>query len=82
MGTSSFQSKKDLQHRDLLFGRSVNLYNKQFNASFDYYGDAELPDVVRFAISYGDRTTVMSTHGNHPTPLIVSYIPTVIGSGN
>lgn len=82
MGTSSFQSRKDQQHRDLLFGRSVNLYNKQFNASFDYYGNAELPDVVRFAISYGDRTTVMSTHGNHPTPLIVSYIPAVIGSGN
>ena len=64
MGTSSFQSRKDQQHRDLLFGRSVNLYNKQFNASFDYYGNAELPDVVRFAISYGDRTTVMSPHFN------------------
>ncbi|MCY3016296.1 MAG: hypothetical protein NT171_16610 [Planctomycetota bacterium] len=82
MGTSSFQSRKDQQHRDLLFGRSVNLYGKQFNASFDFYGNAELPDVIRFAISYGDRTTVMSTHGNHPTLLIVSYIPAVIGSGN
>lgn len=81
LGTSSFQARKDQQHRDLLFGRNVSLYNKQFNASFDYYGIAELPDIVRFAISYGDRTTVLSTHGNHPTPLIVSYIPAVIGSG-
>ena len=81
MGTSSFQLSKDSEHRDLLIGRSVSLYNKRFNASFDYYGNAELPDIVRFAISYGDRTTVMSTYGNHPTPLIVSYIPAVIGSG-
>ncbi len=81
MGSSSFQVTKDQQHRDLLSGRNVSLYKKQFNASFDYYGDAELPDLVRFAISYGDRTTVKSSHGNHPTQLIVSYIPSIIGSG-
>ncbi len=81
LGTSSFQTRKDREHRDLLIGRNVTLYGKQFNASFDYYGNAELPDIVRFAISYGDRTTVMSAHGNHPTPVIVSYIPAVMGSG-
>lgn len=80
-GTSSFQKKKDSQHRDLLYGRNVDLYKKQFNASFDFYGEAELPDLVRFSISYGDRTIVPSTHGSHPTELIVSYIPSVIGSG-
>jgi hypothetical protein len=73
-GTSSFQWRNYQQHRDLLFGRNIAFYNhKQYNTSFRYYGDAMLPDLVRFTLSVGHRETVLSTHGGHLNPIIVSY---------
>jgi len=81
VGASKFQVKKDPQHRDILYGRSIQLYGKPYNASFDYYGDVTLVDLVRFGLTYGERQIIPSLHGNNPTEVIVSYIPDVIGSG-
>lgn len=80
-GTSQFQLKKDPQHRDILFGRDIQLNKKPFNTSFDYYGAANLVDIVDYALTYGDKRTIQSLHGGHNTEVIVSYIPDIIGSG-
>ena len=81
-GTSSFQVKNNFEHRDLIRGREIKLYNRwECNASFDFYGDAMLTDLVRFTVSYGHRATVPSDRGNKQTNVIVSYIPQIIGSG-
>lgn len=81
IGTSSFQQKKWNQHTGILYGRNVSLYGKEFNASFDYNGYAQLKDLVQFTIMYGDRAQLPSTHGNHTNDVILSYVPEVIGSG-
>ncbi len=80
-GTTDFQIKKAGQHSDLLYGRSIGLYGKVLNASFDFYGQANIDALVRFAITYGDRATLPSSRGGHQNPIIVSYIPEIIGSG-
>lgn len=80
-GTSAFQIKKDSQHRDILSGRGIQLYSKTLNTSFDFYGEANLIDVVDFALTYGEKRSILSSHGGHSTSVIVSYIPDVIGSG-
>jgi hypothetical protein len=80
-GTSSFQKKKDPEHRDIVCGRGIGLYGKAINTSFDYYGEANLVQIVGYALTYGERRTIMSVHGGHPTEVIVSFIPDVIGSG-
>jgi len=53
-GTSSFQQKKWKEHTELLYGGTVSLFGKEYNASFDYKGIANLDDMVRFAITFGD----------------------------
>jgi hypothetical protein len=75
------QRQKWGEHSDLLIGRNIQIYNKQFNCSFDYNGDAKFEDLMRFTITYGDRVTVPSARGNHQNPAIICYIPEVIGSG-
>jgi len=81
-GTSTFQPRNNREHRDLLYGQNVQLYRgREYNCSFDHYGEANLPDLVRCTLSYGHRTTVLSTRGNVPTPVIAAYIPEIIGSG-
>src|SRR4051794_30335622 len=60
-GTSDFQKNKTGKHTDLLYGRNIHLDKKEeFNASFDFNGAAKLDELVRFAITYGDWTTVKS----------------------
>jgi hypothetical protein len=81
-GTSAFQTKNSREHRDLLYGQNVQLYRgREYNCSFDHYGEANLPDLVQYTLSYGHRTTVPSNHGNVPTVMIAAYIPDIIGSG-
>lgn len=80
-GTSSFQTGKYLQHGDILQGRNIGLYGKQFNASFDYNGSASLDDLVRFALSFGDRATVQPRNRPYITDYVVAYVPEIIGSG-
>ena len=80
-GTSDFQRRKWDQHTDILQGRDVHLYDKDFNASFDYNGHVLMTDLVRFTISYGDRAELPSPRGNHYNPVILAYIPEIIGSG-
>lgn len=80
-GTSAFQARKYTQHTDILFGRNIELYGKQYNASFDYNGSASLDDLVRFTLSYGDRATIQPANRPFSTEYIVAYVPEVIGSG-
>lgn len=79
--TSSFQSRKWHEHHDLLTGNKISLYGKTYNASFDLFGDQSLQEVIRYAITFGSRTTLPSSRGNHINQVIVSYIPAIIGSG-
>lgn len=79
--TSEFQRKKLREHTDLLYGSQIQTYGKEFNTSFDFVGYAALEDIVRFDITYGEHTSVLSQHGNHQTEVIVCYLPAIIGSG-
>jgi hypothetical protein len=82
LGTSSFQKRNWNKHTDLLQGRDIQLQpGGTYNASFDYNGHANLADIVRFTITYGDRTTLQSPRGSHSNPLIIAYIPERIGAG-
>jgi hypothetical protein len=82
IGSSSpeTQSKKD-KHTELLTVGSISLHKGEFNASFDYYGFLSLPDLVRYTVSYGHHSTVPSPRGDQDNPVIVAYVPEVIGSG-
>jgi hypothetical protein len=81
-GTSEFQKKNAREHRDLLLGQNIKLYKgREYNCSFDHYGEANLPDLVRYTLSYGHGEIVPSSHGNAPTSVIAAYIPEIIGQG-
>jgi hypothetical protein len=81
-GTTAFQVMKWEKHSDLLFGRNIQLANGEtYNTSFNFNGYAQLEDIVRFSITFGDRTTILSPHGGHQNQLIVSYIPEQLGAG-
>jgi hypothetical protein len=81
-GTTSFQVFKWNKHADLLQGRDIQLQSGEiYNASFDYNGQANLDDLVRFTITYGDRTTLPSARGSYQNPIILAYIPERIGAG-
>src|SRR5258706_15563014 len=72
-GTTSFQVFKWNKHADLLQGRDIQLQSGEiYNASFDYNGHANLDDLVRFTITYGDRTTLLSARGSHQNPIILA----------
>lgn len=81
MGTTRFQRKKWREHSDILQGVDIQLYGKTWNASFDHRGYANLQEIVRFALTYGDGGYVTSAHGDRRTPVIGVYIPEIIGSG-
>lgn len=81
-GTSSFQQKNWKEHTDLLYGGTVGLYGKKYNASFNYKGVANLEDMVRFTITYGDTATIKDSRGIHDTQVILAYFPEVLGSGS
>lgn len=78
---SDFQKGKKDKHGDLLYGRNISLRGSEFNASFDSYGDANLEDIVRFAMSYGHRILLPGKAGRASCPLVVGFIPNVVGSG-
>ncbi len=79
--TQQWIISKDQQHRELLSTGRVSLFNKKYNASFDYNGVAKLTDLVRFAITYGSRTTIPRCHGTETTAVILAFVPEIIGSG-
>ena len=72
---------KQAKHTELLTIGSISLHGGEFNASFDYYGLLSLPDLVRYTVSYGHHSTVPSPRGGHTNPVIVAYVPEIIGSG-
>jgi hypothetical protein len=81
-GTTSYQVTKWNKHSDLLQGRNIQLSSGEiYNASFDFNGYAKLDDIVRFTITYGDRTTLPAPHGGYENPVIISYIPEQLGAG-
>ena len=81
-GTTSFQMRKWNKHTDLLQGRDIQIQPGEiYNASFDYNGQANLDDLVRFTITFGDRTSLPSSRGNYLNPIIVAYTPEQIGAG-
>ena len=79
--TSQFQKNKWNEHTSLVSGVDIELDGKPFNASFDYNGVANIDDLVKYAVNYGSRATIQSNRGNHPTEVIVAYVPEIIGSG-
>jgi hypothetical protein len=80
-GTTDFQRIKWNKHTDLLQGRDIQLYGQKFNTSFDYSGSALLADIVRFAITMGDRAMVKAPRGTQQNQAIICYIPDRIGAG-
>lgn len=78
--TSDFQKKKIKEHTDLLRGTQINLYKKEYNASFDSNAIVQLKDLVRFTLSFGERR-FLATRSGHNNPIILCYIPEVIGQG-
>jgi hypothetical protein len=79
--TQQWIAKKDQEHLELLTTGSVSLFGKEYNTSFDYNGVAKLTDLVRFAITYGSRTTVSACRNTKTTSLILAFVPEIIGSG-
>lgn len=80
-GTTDFQRRKWNEHSDLLQGRDLQLYGKEYNASFDYRGSAALTDLARFALTYGDRVEIPTNNRPNSASYIVTYVPEIIGSG-
>lgn len=80
--TSPEAQNKMADHTQLLTRGTISLGGKpECNASFDYYGVANLTDLVRFTITYGHRTQVSSGPGRAPSNVIAAFIPEIIGSG-
>jgi hypothetical protein len=77
--TSQLQTNKWKKHSELLHSSNVSLFKKRWNASFTHNGIANVGELVRFTISYGERTTVKTRM--HDTKLIFAYIPEIVGSG-
>jgi hypothetical protein len=81
-GTTSFQYLKWKKHSDLLQGQNIQLAKGEtYNTSFNFKGYAQLDDIVRFTVTFGDRTTLPSSRGAHQNPVIISYIPEQLGAG-
>lgn len=80
-GISPFQQKKWKEHTELLYRGSVGLYGKKYNASFNYRGVADLEDMVRFTITFGDTGIIKDSRGIHDNEVILSYFPEVLGTG-
>jgi hypothetical protein len=70
------------EHTDLLYSGSVPLYGKQYNASFNYNGVADLEDMIRFTLTFGDTATIKDSRGINDTKVILAYFPEIFGSGS
>ena len=79
--TNSFQSTKWNEHTDLIQARGIQLYGKDYNASFDFNGMAKIEDLVRFTLSFGDSVQLSSRSGRYQNLHIFSYVPEIVGSG-
>lgn len=79
MGTTSFQMRKTREHTDLLYGTDISFYGKKYNASFNFYGNANLQDIVRYTITYGAQIPIQSR--NTSVKAILAYCPEVLGIG-
>lgn len=80
--TSPEAQNKMADHTQLFTRGTISIGNKpDFNASFDYYGVANLTDLVRFTITYGHRSQVSSGPGRTPSDVIAAFVPEIIGSG-
>jgi hypothetical protein len=79
-GTNALQRKSWLQHSDLLRGRDIQFYGKEFSASFDYSGLASLPEMLRFVASFGCDAQ-MQGRGGHLNTIRVAYFTGSIGLG-
>ena len=80
--TSNFSQNKWHEHSTLLSGSTVPLFGKTFNASFDFNGVEKLTDLIQFALTYGERTTILDSRGINNNQVILAYYPEVIGSGS
>ncbi len=79
---TDFQQRKYEKHTVLLTGSNIPLGPGQsYNASFDHSGDALLGDLVRFAVTYGDKGYVDSVHGGHKVQVRAAFVPEIIGTG-
>lgn len=78
---SDFQTSKYLKHTQLLHGSTITLTDSDYNASFDHNGDAKLEQLIQFTISYGKWAEIPSRSGQYTNPVIVSYVPEIIGAG-
>jgi hypothetical protein len=78
--TKQWIVRKDQKHRELLTSGTVTLFG-DYNASFDYNGDAKLTDLVRFTLTFGDWAKVPAGRGRFTNDVIISFVPEVIGSG-
>ena len=56
--TNAFQITKWDEHTDLIQGRGIQLYGKDYNASFDFNGMARIED-----LSFGDSVQLPSRSG-------------------
>jgi hypothetical protein len=75
------QALLKMQKHTELVGGSISLHGNHFNASYDYYGILSLPQLIRYAVSYGHRSSIPSSRGSHRNNVIVAYVPEIIGSG-
>jgi hypothetical protein len=79
--TSSFQIRKWSEHLDLVAGRSINLYGKDWSCSFDSVGYSKITDIVEFTLNFGQKLQLPATRGLHINDVYLAFIPEVIGSG-
>ncbi len=79
---SNFQRNKWNEHTDLIQGyQQVQLYDKNWNCSFDTTGTSKINDIVKFTINYGQKLSLQSNRGNHVNEAYLSFIPEIIGQG-
>ena len=78
--TSHFQKIKWKEHTELLHGSGVSLFGKNWNASFTHNGIANVEELVRFTVSFGEVTSIKSSRGQD-NKILFSYIPEIVGSG-
>lgn len=74
------RSKWD-EHLDLIYGRSISLYGKDCNCSYDSIGYAKIRHIVEFTAHYGQKLRLPANRGPHINDVLVAFIPEIIGSG-
>ena len=58
------QVEKWHKHHALVSGHGLVVVDGRYNASFDHNGNAQISDLIRFTLSFGDREHLPSTRGN------------------